>query len=99
MIGSRVSVIWDPPADPKGVIQFYTLHYTPPIPPIAKVVAVTNSKGPVTATVHGYFKPNNNYSFWVSRLLLFKSLCPVPMLATFPYELEYNSACITLPGS
>ncbi|CAH2041323.1 unnamed protein product, partial [Iphiclides podalirius] len=66
MVGSRVGVIWDPPAEPRGVVRFYTLHYAPPIPPIAKTVYVSSPKGPVTVTVNGYFKPNNNYSFWVT---------------------------------
>ncbi|XP_068629296.1 sortilin-related receptor isoform X1 [Battus philenor] len=66
MIGSRVNVVWDPPSDPKGIIRYYTLHYAPPIPPIEKTVFVSNTKDPVSVTVNGYFKPNNNYSFWVT---------------------------------
>ncbi|XP_072931091.1 uncharacterized protein RpS19a isoform X1 [Epargyreus clarus] len=66
MIGSRVSVLWDPPADPQGVIQYYTIHYTPPLPPIEKVVPATDSKSVVSSVVNAMFTPNTSYSFWVT---------------------------------
>ncbi|XP_013139832.1 PREDICTED: sortilin-related receptor-like [Papilio polytes] len=65
MIGSRVNVIWDPPARPRGQLRRYTLHYAPPLPPAHKVLFVTHHE-PVSLTVRGYFKPNTNYSFWVT---------------------------------
>ncbi|XP_045536958.1 sortilin-related receptor-like [Papilio machaon] len=65
MIGSRVNVIWDPPAAPRGRLRRYTLYYAPPLPPAQKVVFVTHHE-PVSLTVRGYFKPNTNYSFWVT---------------------------------
>lgn len=60
LIGSRVSVVWDPPKQPQGIIRYYTLHYSPPIPPFEKKLTRTN------VTINGYFKPHNNYSFWLT---------------------------------
>ncbi|XP_063385358.1 sortilin-related receptor-like [Cydia fagiglandana] len=62
LTGSRILVEWDPPASPKGQIQYYTVSYSPPVPPMDK-----KTKGDDTnMTINGYFRPNMNYSFWIT---------------------------------
>ncbi|KAL0829250.1 hypothetical protein ABMA28_004072 [Loxostege sticticalis] len=62
MIGSRMQVVWDAPKRPQGVIQYYTIYYAPPLPPIQSTVPAHTT----SLTVKGLFKPNSNYSFWVT---------------------------------
>uniref|UniRef100_S4NNK6 Sortilin-related receptor n=3 Tax=Pararge aegeria TaxID=116150 RepID=S4NNK6_9NEOP len=66
MVGSRVNLIWDPPSDPRGIIQHYTVHYVPPLPPMEKIVPAADNNVSVSFVIVGYFKPNKNYSFWVT---------------------------------
>ncbi|CAH0400220.1 unnamed protein product [Chilo suppressalis] len=65
VIGSRVQLLWDPPKNPQGVVQYYTVYYAPPLPPIQNNIVATDSKT-MAVTIKGYFKPLNNYSFWVT---------------------------------
>ncbi|KAL4715818.1 hypothetical protein ACJJTC_006397 [Scirpophaga incertulas] len=65
LIGSRVQVLWDPPRYPNGEIKYYTVYYSPPLPPMQKNIAPKESKT-MAITVKGYFKPNTDYSFWVT---------------------------------
>ncbi|XP_026332516.1 sortilin-related receptor isoform X2 [Hyposmocoma kahamanoa] len=68
MIGSQVDVLWDPPAEPRGIIKSYTVHYSPPLPPNTKSVSAPKT-GPnkfKSLIVSGFFKPGVNYSFWVT---------------------------------
>lgn len=65
LIGRRVNVMWDRPEKPSGVIQYYTLYYAPPLPPVEKKILANGSKT-VSFDVEGYFEPNNNYSFWLT---------------------------------
>ncbi|XP_073946301.1 sortilin-related receptor-like isoform X2 [Choristoneura fumiferana] len=62
LTGSRISVAWDPPKTPQGQLQSYTVYYTPPIPPMEIMTRSTETN----MTIKGYFKPNKNYSFWVT---------------------------------
>ncbi|XP_049874971.1 sortilin-related receptor isoform X1 [Pectinophora gossypiella] len=68
-IGHRVDVLWDAPEHPRGVIRSYTIHYAPPIPPVKKEVPMLwhppNNKS-ISETIDGFFKPETNYSFWVT---------------------------------
>ncbi|CAK1543183.1 unnamed protein product [Leptosia nina] len=66
MIGSRVNLLWDPPATPRGVITHYTVYYVPPLPPMEKIVPAGEPNATVTYTLNAYFKPDTNYSFWVT---------------------------------
>lgn len=66
MIGRRVQILWDPPKDPRGVITHYTIYYVPPLPPMEKTVLAGSANKTVSVFLDGYFKPNKNYSFWVS---------------------------------
>ncbi|CAH0727121.1 unnamed protein product, partial [Brenthis ino] len=64
MVGRRVNLIWDPPAQPRGALLSYTVYYVPPLPPIQRLVRAENK--PVSVVLEGFFKPNKNYSFWVT---------------------------------
>ncbi|XP_052741999.1 sortilin-related receptor isoform X1 [Bicyclus anynana] len=66
MVGSRVNVVWDPPSEPRGFIQYYTVHYAPPLPPIEKILPATDNNSSVSSVILGYFKPGKSYSFWVT---------------------------------
>ncbi|XP_061377044.1 sortilin-related receptor-like isoform X3 [Danaus plexippus] len=66
MIGRRVQILWDPPKDPRGVITHYTIYYVPPLPPMEKTVLAGSANKTVSVFLDGYFKPNKNYSFWVT---------------------------------
>ncbi|VVC91851.1 unnamed protein product [Leptidea sinapis] len=66
MVGSRVNLLWDPPSSPRGVIKSYTIYYVPPLPPMEKIVPAGTYNTTVSFILHGYFKPNTNYSFWVT---------------------------------
>lgn len=65
LIGHRINVVWDRPVSPRGAIQSYTLYYAPPLPPVAKLIPATDQKT-MSVDVTGFFKPFNNYSFWVT---------------------------------
>ncbi|KOB70678.1 Sortilin-related receptor, partial [Operophtera brumata] len=60
----RVVVVWDAPEFPRGVIDHYTLYHAPPIPPMQRFVPATNET--TTLVINTIFKPNVNYSFWVT---------------------------------
>ncbi|XP_047516497.1 sortilin-related receptor-like isoform X1 [Pieris napi] len=66
MIGSRVSLLWDPPSAPRGVVTHYTVYFVPPLPPMEKVVPAGDGNATVSYTLDAYFEPNTNYSFWVT---------------------------------
>ncbi|XP_067011986.2 sortilin-related receptor isoform X2 [Anabrus simplex] len=59
--GNKIEVSWHAPAQPKGVIKNYFVHYTPPIPPVVGIVPGHNTK----AIVESGFEGGSNYSFWV----------------------------------
>lgn len=66
-IGSRVEVLWDRPEVPNGVIRYYKLYYSPPDPPIVKIIHANDTKTQ-SVIFKGYFMPKTNYSFWVKSL-------------------------------
>ncbi|CAH0625561.1 unnamed protein product [Chrysodeixis includens] len=65
LIGRHISLIWDRPLQPRGVIRYYTLYHAPPLPPRKKIVAADGQKT-MSVDVEGFYIPNNNYSFWVT---------------------------------
>lgn len=62
-------MVWDRPEAPRGAIQSYTLYYAPPLPPVAKIIPA-NDRKTISVDVTGFFKPFNNYSFWVSFIFI-----------------------------
>lgn len=69
LIGRHISLLWDRPQQPRGVIRYYTLYHAPPLPPRQKVIAADGLKT-MSVDVEGFYIPNNNYSFWVSFAVL-----------------------------
>ncbi|XP_041981642.1 sortilin-related receptor-like [Aricia agestis] len=65
MVGSRVNLEWDAPEFPRGQLHHYSVYYVPPLPPSEKIVRA-NGTGPVSIMLDAYFRPNKNYSFWVT---------------------------------
>ncbi|XP_026730796.1 sortilin-related receptor isoform X2 [Trichoplusia ni] len=65
LIGRHISLLWDRPQQPRGVIRYYTLYHAPPLPPRQKVIAADGLKT-MSVDVEGFYIPNNNYSFWVT---------------------------------
>ncbi|XP_047534155.1 sortilin-related receptor-like isoform X1 [Vanessa atalanta] len=65
-VGRRLRVLWDAPARAAGELQHYTVYYVPPLPPVETSVPAPDNHQAVSVVLEGYFKPDTNYSIWVT---------------------------------
>ncbi|XP_026686698.1 sortilin-related receptor [Diaphorina citri] len=67
---SKLRVKWAKSVHPNGILMEYSVYLSPPLPPLEFVVDSTQTE---TVIEYPQFKPNENYSIWVTASNTYKS--------------------------